>query len=50
MPPRPRLCPHCSSRDTAPIVYGYPGEELIAAARQGEVVLGGCCITGDGSA
>lgn len=44
---RGRPCPRCGSRDTIPIVFGYPGPELIAAAQQGEVVLGGCCITGD---
>ena len=37
-------CPQCSSTDAVRIAYGFPGIELAEAARQGEVVLGGCVI------
>ncbi len=35
-------CPKCNSNaDVIPIVYGYPGDELIKASERGEVALGG---------
>ncbi len=37
-------CPRCDSADVVPIVYGLPGEELIAGSVAGEVALGGCCV------
>lgn len=37
-------CPRCRSDDTIPIVYGYPGPELMEAMERGEIMLGGCCI------
>jgi hypothetical protein len=41
-------CPECgSSENVVPIVYGYPGEELLEAAERGEVKLGGCVVAGD---
>ena len=43
---RPR-CPACGSADTARIVYGYPADELLDAARHGEVKLGGCVLSHD---
>lgn len=46
-PRRSLRCPRCGSTDTARIVYGYPGPEMLAAAERGEIVLGGCSITGD---
>jgi hypothetical protein len=38
------LCPDCGSRESIPIVYGLPGEQLYDASHRGEVVLGGCVI------
>ncbi len=28
-------------------IYGYPAYEAFEAAERGEIVLGGCCITGN---
>lgn len=39
-----RGCPHCGSRNTAPILWGYPSAEGMAAANRGEAVLGGCVV------
>lgn len=39
-------CPVCG-RTAVPIVYGYPDEEVMEAARRGEVALGGCVIVDD---
>jgi DNA-directed RNA polymerase subunit RPC12/RpoP len=38
------LCPACGSRDVVPVIHGMPDDEAEAAARRGEVVLGGCMI------
>jgi hypothetical protein len=38
------VCPQCGSATVVPIVYGYPDDELMAAARAGRVALGGCVI------
>jgi len=39
-------CPRCGSSeaDVVPIVYGLPGEGLLAGSVAGEVRLGGCCV------
>jgi hypothetical protein len=37
-------CPRCDSADVVPIVYGLPGEGLLAGSVAGEVRLGGCCV------
>lgn len=37
-------CPRCGVGRVIPIVYGFPGSELIERARRGEVSLGGCVI------
>ncbi len=39
-------CPRCDSADVVPIVYGLPGEGLMARLAAGEVraKLGGCCV------
>ena len=38
-------CDRCEHvRPTVEIVYGLPGEKLLASARRGEVVLGGCMV------
>jgi hypothetical protein len=39
-------CPRCGSR-AVPILRGYPSPAAFEAAERGEVVLGGCVITGD---
>ena len=44
---RARRCPECRGNETVPIAYGMPGLDLAEAAERGELVLGGCCITGD---
>jgi len=41
---RPDPCPSCGSAHVLPIRYGMPTAETEAAARRGEVVLGGCMI------
>ncbi len=37
-------CLRCNAVHSRPVVYGYPGPELIEAERRGEVVLGGCNV------
>jgi len=42
------LCPKCRSKENViPIVYGLPGPELQEKAKRGEVILGGCVVTGN---
>lgn len=38
-------CPECGSSDVVEIVYGYPGPEMVEASLNGEVELGGCCLS-----
>lgn len=45
-PDRP-MCPRCGSDAVVPIIYGYPGPELLAEAEAGQVELGGCLVGGD---
>jgi len=40
-------CPRCGSPDVLPIVYGFPGQEMMEAANSGKIRLGGCCISAD---
>lgn len=44
---KPAHCPACDSARVVDIVYGYPGPELMEAAANKDVVLGGCCIDDD---
>ena len=37
-------CAKCGRRVRKPVVYGYPGPDLMEQAGRGEVVLGGCEI------
>jgi hypothetical protein len=37
-------CPTCQSSEVVPIMYGLPSSEGLAAAKRGEVQLGGCVI------
>ncbi len=39
-------CPRCGTPGI-PIIWGLPGADLAEAARRGEVILGGCLVTGD---
>jgi hypothetical protein len=34
-------CPQCGARAALPILYGIPSEEMIMAAKLGQIVLGG---------
>lgn len=38
-------CPYCGGK-LLPIVYGEPGPELFEKADRGEVILGGCIVSG----
>lgn len=40
-----QICPYCNSSNVIPIVYGYPGAELVEKSERGEVKLGGCVVT-----
>lgn len=39
-----KICPQCGSKNILRIIYGYPSQELLNAAKQGKVLLGGCVI------
>ena len=41
-----KKCPKCGNNLTE-IIYGMPAPELFEAAERGEVILGGCCLSGD---
>ena len=41
----PKICPACHQRTLVELVFGMPGPELFEASEQGDLVLGGCCIT-----
>ena len=40
-------CPKCDSRNVVPIVYGYPGPELMEDSALRKVEIGGCVIEED---
>lgn len=41
------VCPNGhSGKNVVPIVYGYPGPGLMEKYEKGEVMLGGCIVTG----
>ena len=44
-----RICPRCGSRNTASILWGMPAmdDELQKKLDNKEMILGGCCITGN---
>ncbi len=46
---KPDICPKCGSERVARILYGLPifNDELKRKLETGEVVLGGCMVTGD---
>ena len=40
-----KVCPRCGeSVKPVPIVYGYPGPEMVEQAERGEIRLGGCVV------
>lgn len=43
----PAPCPQCGSGKVVPIAYGLPTLEAGKAEERGEIVLGGCCVSGD---
>lgn len=44
---KPKVCPRCKSAKVVPIVYGYPVDpEAIRQAERGELVFGGCVLSG----
>jgi len=43
----PRPCPKCRAIKVVPILYGEPTSEAGDLEAKGDLVLGGCCITGD---
>ena len=42
---KPRRCPFCGSDEVVPIVWGYPGPDLIPDLEAGKIVLGGCVVS-----
>ena len=46
---KPDNCPECGSERIAKILYGMPAfsDELKKQIYEGQIVLGGCCITED---
>jgi hypothetical protein len=44
-----KTCPKCGSFRIATILYGMPAysPELMKEEKEGKIVFGGCCITGD---
>jgi len=46
-PPDPVACPACHRTTGLAIVYGMPDGELMEAAENGQVALGGCVIFAD---
>jgi hypothetical protein len=42
-------CPICKSKNTIPILYGYPDytEELQKEVKEGKIMIGGCLWMGD---
>jgi len=42
-----KSCPNCNSHYLQAICYGYPGDEMSASYIRGEIMLGGCCISGN---
>jgi hypothetical protein len=39
------VCPSCEEAEAVEIVYGLPSDEGVAAARRGDIILGGCCYS-----
>ncbi|MEU3009919.1 hypothetical protein [Nocardia asteroides] len=39
-------CPECAG-PMIEITYGFPTPAAVEADRRGEIILGGCCVSGD---
>jgi hypothetical protein len=37
-------CPTCNTGKLIPIIYGFPGRELMEQSGRGEIELGGCVV------
>jgi hypothetical protein len=44
---KPPKCPHCGAKKVVDILYGYPSDEGFEKADKGELVIGGCIVSGD---
>ncbi|MFA6291434.1 MAG: hypothetical protein WC637_06600 [Victivallales bacterium] len=44
---KPSACPNCGKKTVVPIAYGYPTQETFHKIRQGKLLSGGCCVSGD---
>lgn len=42
VPDSASVCPQCQATVSVPIVYGYPGPDMIQQAAAGLIKLGGC--------
>ena len=40
-------CPKCNGDNTTAIIYGYPDDDLLKEAADGDIYLGGCCVSND---
>ena len=40
-------CPNCGGDETIPIIYGLPLPSMGEKERRGEVLLGGCIVSGN---
>jgi hypothetical protein len=40
-------CPQCGAAEVVPIIYGFPGPQLVEEAERGEVALGECRVSDD---
>ena len=38
-------CPTCNAGKLIPIIYGFPGRELMEQSGRGEIELGGCVVS-----
>ncbi len=40
-------CPTCNAGKLIPIIYGFPGRELMEQAERGEIEIGGCVVSNE---
>jgi len=38
-------CPKCGSKKVVRIIYGLPSRETFEEAKEGKIILGGCCVS-----
>lgn len=41
-----KKCPQCGALHVINVPYGLPTHEALLKAEEGEIKLGGCCVTG----